>query len=488
MEATGSGSVKVLCCQLPKPMTAAKAKELLGWREESENVKFGGDFLLRDKKGNKVLCYNNVGNRPYKHSRTLAYHQDILRRRWQFNGQPRVISKEGHILSGQHVLAALVLAAQEYNLHPGKWSAYWQQEPYIETLVVSGIESSEAVKNTIDCARESTLADVLYRTEHFADVKPKHREALGKVCQYGVRLLWKRVDQRRDAYSPIDTRSEQVDFLNRHPKLIDCTIHIFEQNGGAEQAIRKYIALGSAAGLMYLMGCARSNPHSYYHSSSEKSEENLDWSLWDKAESFWTLLASSSSEMKAVRDEHLRLLQDGRASSEVREALLVRAWLRYASGVEIRPRDLTLQFDSEKEFRLAVRPLCGGIDGGDQTESADDMPDAEPTAEPVPEPQTKPRVILTIPLHRLADPTPSPPTEPAKARGGRLRPRRAVEDHWSQGDVAWVEDGDGEPYLGVLIEEPYPTTTDGLHVVVAERGDDKRRWEVALDQLSLTRP
>src|SRR4051812_13441590 len=72
---------------ITEPITAEAAKAILGWQEEGDDKKheFGKKFLLKcnDK---KVRCKNNISNRPLYASHIDLLKQEILRKRWRFNG------------------------------------------------------------------------------------------------------------------------------------------------------------------------------------------------------------------------------------------------------------------------------------------------------------------------------------------------------------------------------------------------------------------
>src|SRR5262245_37690440 len=93
-------------------LTAEQAKQLLGWQEESEAVKFGQDYLLVDRRGLKVRATNNTKNRPFDVQNCRALSQSMLLKQWRLNGEPLIIGQTDEVLDGQHTLVALVLAEQ----------------------------------------------------------------------------------------------------------------------------------------------------------------------------------------------------------------------------------------------------------------------------------------------------------------------------------------------------------------------------------------
>jgi hypothetical protein len=74
-------------------LTASQAKGYLGWQEETDKNKFGADYVreLANLYPRKVRCINNVTNRPLTRSVLLTLKQEILRGKWQFNGESIII-------------------------------------------------------------------------------------------------------------------------------------------------------------------------------------------------------------------------------------------------------------------------------------------------------------------------------------------------------------------------------------------------------------
>ena len=84
------------------------AKELLGWNDE-----FEGRPLITDRNGVGVVFDNNSSNRPFRMSNCKKVISELLRKKWRLNGETIIISDVGEVISGQHRLAAVVLAEQD---------------------------------------------------------------------------------------------------------------------------------------------------------------------------------------------------------------------------------------------------------------------------------------------------------------------------------------------------------------------------------------
>ena len=360
-------SVKV--CEGDKSLTSDQAKKLLGWTQETEQAKFNSDYLLKDWTGNKVRCFNNINNRPLYSTVWQTLMQEILRRRWRFNGEPIIIGKTGLILNGQHTLVALAMAAQEWELNKDRWADYWPTEPTLEKLVVFGVDEDDAVVNTMDTCKPRSLADVIYRSEFFVDMSSKDRRQVARIADYAVRMLWHRTGAGMDAFAPRRTHAESLDFINRHPKILECIKHVYIENG--EENLSPLLSLGYLSALMYLMGSCKTDREneekSGYSQVSAPSETQLNWDMWDLANDYLVLLASGNNDVKPVRKAIADVAANGLGSITARCALLIKGWNVFSCGDTISPDDLALSWVEHEDGSkvLTECPIVGGIDLGD---------------------------------------------------------------------------------------------------------------------------
>lgn len=352
---------------LEEQLTADKAKELLGWEEESENIKFRDEYLLRDMKGTKIRCNNNVINRPIYLGNVERIRQDILRGNWKFNGETIIVGKTGYILNGQHQLVALILSHQEWEEHRGKWCNTWNEEPpSISKLVVFGVEEDDDTVNTMDTCKPRTLADVLYRSKFFADVvSSRDRRIVATMLQNAIRMLWYRTGASSDAFAPKQTHAESISFVERHPKLLECVRHIFEENG-TSNAIGKYISPGFAAGLLYLMAACDTSEDGPYQVSDTPDESMLSFDAWEDACDFFVALAGGDVKLDAVRQAIAAVKDEEGGSIQACSAILIKAWSLYYAGKSITTKDVALEYvrDDDGFEYLAESPTVGGIDLG----------------------------------------------------------------------------------------------------------------------------
>lgn len=358
------------------------AKDLLGWTEAED-----GEAPLKNYNfsvgSRRIFLANNIENRPISKSNYDSLTQEILRARWMFNGEPIIIGKTGQVLNGQHSLIALVLASEIHAEQP-ELSAWTGEEPYIDKLIVYGVKEDDAVVNTMDTCRPRSLTDVLYRSAYFKNLKLS-AASLKKVSRIGdfcVRTLWERTGACYDAFSPSKrTHSESLDFIERHPKIVDCVAHIFNEDTN-EKKITKVVALGTAAGLLYMMGSSSTPFHEYYN-DEQPGESTLNWDNLEKAEEFWTLLAGRAPQFQQLMYALAAIVnEDGKAPSAEVVAVIVKAWNLFLSGKKLTADKLKLEYhiDDEGFKTLLECPTVGGIDQGkpEEPELEDDPEDDEP--------------------------------------------------------------------------------------------------------------
>lgn len=357
--------VSVQVCVGEDSISDEKAKQILGWRELPDDSK--EEFLFKDQNGKKIQCTNNLRNRMLYASNVEVLAQEILRGRWKFNGENLIIGQRGTVLNGQHSLIAVVMACQMYDLDPEEYP-YWfserEERPSIEKSVCFGVEESDDVVNTMDTCKPRSLTDVIFRSEYFAKLPTSIRKNLSAVLDYGIRLLWFRTGLGTVAYAPKRTHSEALDFVNRHPRLLECVKHVGDTESLA--TVKKYIAPGTAAGLMYLMGTSASTADEY-RASSNPDENLLSFDLWDKAEEFWALIGSDSPTMAPLKKSIGALIEgEGGGSNAERIAVIVKAWNCFVNNDKIQEKDLKLKYvtDDDGFKTLAECPTTGGIDVG----------------------------------------------------------------------------------------------------------------------------
>lgn len=368
--------LRIEICKGDTAITMEKAKEMLGWETEADyvaklkavdanlnedSVKFGGDYFLTDRQGNKVRLGNNTRNRPWGEGVSLAYMQDILKKHWALNGETIIIGVNGRILSGQHRLIALIFAEQERTKDESAahWAEFWDCPCVLECVVAYGVEESAHVTRTLDNVKSRSLSDVIFAdTEMFGQYKAVERKTVARMLDYSVRFLWSRAGENKDQWAPKRTHAESLDFVDRHPRLKECIRHVFDADKG-ENRIGKYIYPGHAAALLYLMGHAGTSHDDIedYMVKRPTDEKGLKWGQFKKAKMFWTDLANDAPELKNLRLARRPLpndtdgfsgfvfaeADDGGGSFDERVGMLIRAWEAYKVDQPIDVLELTYE-------------------------------------------------------------------------------------------------------------------------------------------------
>jgi len=251
-----------------------------------------------------------------------------------------------------------------------------------------GISEDDVTVNTLDTAKPRSLTDAIFRSEFFSHMKVKERREAARATDYAVKTLWKRTGAVMDAFAPRRTHSESLDFIARHPRVLECVSKVLESSTN-ERPLAQYLSLGCFAGILYLMGCSGSSRPAYLLGG--RREESLHWGNWDRANELIDGLADELPTILPLR----KAVADAiyvRNSTDVREAVLAKAWLQFVTG-DLKAPGLKLQWDEIQGLDGPVKvlgecPLFGGIDIGDPR-TADEDEVLEPQ-EPTP-PATPPR-------------------------------------------------------------------------------------------------
>ena len=425
-----------------RTLTAADAKELLGWTEQTDEVELDRFHLKIG--GVKVFCANNTNNRPLYWSTVLALKQEILRGRWKLNGEPIIVGKTGSILNGQHTLIALVLAEKEWETTHGA-----DAPPTIEKLIVCGIEEGDDVVNTMDTCKPRSLSDVLYRSDYFQGLPLNAQRVVARTLDQAIKMLWDRTGVS-DAFGTKRTHAEAVNFLENHRKLIDAVEYVYTEDD-SDKKLARYLSPGYCATLLYLMGASASDAEGYF-SEDTTTEESIDFSQWDTATDFFTLLAAGDKKLKPLRDAYAKMIEEGMGSVKEKMALLIKAWHLHVNDKPLNAKGLELEYVVKEDQRyLAENPLCGGIDVGDEGWQG-----------PVREDPTDEDLEKVYAKKAEDDPLLKPNKNKAK------KGKKAKEDCWTIGDTAWCKSsGDPDPYFLKIVGTPYKCG-DGEERVMVE--------------------
>ena len=342
------------------------AEKLLGFTDVTDTK--GVDYHIRfkvDGVAKRFAFTNNHKNRPFYMANARSLIQEILRKRFVFNGEPIIIGKNGNVLNGQHTLAAVIMAAYEWREN-GSAYPQWQAEPAIDKLVVFGVEENDAVVNTLDTCRPRTLADVVYRSELMDGRTAKDRKYLSKKLSSCIKTVWDRTGCSSQ-YSITRTLTESVDYAYRHPSLLKSCITVMETD--ANGILDRIIPTGTMAGLHYLMSSSTSDAETYFQrerGGDDCNEERLDMGSWELASNYLNCMATGSTRTTAIA-EKLSLIPE--ATMAERMAVVIKGWNKFCKskkGSKVTLEDLELEYEADGDgFKhLINHPICGGIDTG----------------------------------------------------------------------------------------------------------------------------
>lgn len=445
-------------------LTSDQAKELLGWQQEDDKNPFGANYLFKHE-GVKIRCSNNISNRPIYMPNIAKLKQEMLRNRWVLNGEPVILDTTGMILNGQHTLIALVFATAEYEKHPDRYPEL-DGPPKIDKLLVTGIDGSDHVVNTMDTCKPRSLMDVVYRAHYFDKLPSSAQRQAAKMTEHAIRLLWQRTGTHSSPFSVKQTHSESIDFLERHLRLLECVSHIYHEDD-ATKKIGKYLSTGYASAVLFLMATSTSSSEEYYGQDTP-SEKSLDFARWDKACEFFVLLASGSKELAPVVNAIAQLTEEGSTSPMERLAVVIKAWNCFVEGTPITPARIKLKFEvTETDRHLAETPLIGGIDVGE--DGLDVATKEDPTPEEIEAAKNK--------VRRKNN------RNKAESKGSTSRKATRKGESWAKGDRAWVISPGDDTYFAEVIGDPYDCA-DGVTRVMVENADGQ--WEEDVQYLSLT--
>ncbi len=368
-----------------------------------------------DPAGSRVICWRNAANRPLREGWVKELMQDVLERGWHLNCETIIISKTGMVESGQHRLVGLIWAAQVWGgVENERWRSFWDEEPYIESLVACGAEETPQVLMTLDNTLARTdsdnfiTMDLIDWTRQVPSRGPggeivwtdgplssAQKKECGKYLEQANELLWKRTDAEGKLTGGrlrAKTKSVAFDFVNKHRTLTQCVRHVWEENSSEGRAISSLgLAPGECSAAMYLMASSASDGDAYRNVAgvADRSEGYLDWSRMDKAKMFFSMLAAGNpdgSGSKEAKDFCRPLVRAiGMVSSPEsgcggtpaeKQAILAKAWTAYVERGAFSEADLSLTYGEDREPSengkpgmlksrwLEGCPKFGGIDVG----------------------------------------------------------------------------------------------------------------------------
>ena len=421
------------------PLDSDGAEDLLGWESEeqftarmSEGMSeeerkrhafhYGTDFDFLDVKGDKIKCWNNIGNREFDREHCLSLAQDHLTRDWadsrnggtikvqldpdtfpeggevdlsemSLNGETIIVTRTSRTASAQHRLISLIFANQMWKAEPEKWPA-WTDAPTMECIIVYGISDSPRVIQTLDNVKPRSEADTIAATQ-FPDATPFERREWSQALAAATDFVWKRTQVE----GLHQTHSASMAFRKRHPSLVRAVQHVCGENKTGRPLSRLKFSQGTCSGLMYLFASSQTDTPTYRDVDPRLRAETLvemdksvtaqgrERPVWDASELFWTLVTASVSDtgdrtMVPIKDELGRLANgtEGGATAAEKVGILCVAWNLWSTGNTLTQEDLRLDYRQRDDGTKIVdpHPCVGGIDLGVKPAK---VKDSDPSAE-----------------------------------------------------------------------------------------------------------
>jgi hypothetical protein len=168
--------------------------------------------------------------------------------------------------------------------------------------------------------------------------------------------------------------------LDRHPRLLKCVKHIWEENKSGVRALSLLkLSPGECAAMMY-MWAAQTSDYNRYKNAEPPRESMLEFSAWDKAEEFFALIGKDAS-LKPVQAALAALANDDTGlTTPKKHGILTKAWGLFSTGKKVTEASLRVGTYTDAQGRLLVeegdRAKFGNLDQGDgKNGGGDDDPE-----------------------------------------------------------------------------------------------------------------
>ena len=113
--------------------------------------KRSGIYLIDPEDAAILIEKPGAKNRPASNMRIVRYASDITKNKWKLTGEPILLSKEGHLLDGQHRLLACIMAKKPiltvvlYGAWPFRHLGQGKHRSAGDVLGISGVPNAIAI-------------------------------------------------------------------------------------------------------------------------------------------------------------------------------------------------------------------------------------------------------------------------------------------------------------------------------------------------------
>lgn len=360
--------VEVRLCDKSDPITVELAKEIMGYEELPEKSQVEHHLKLGKR---RIRFNNNNTNRPLRIGIAKKYANDMLRKKWKLNGETIVIDNRGGVQSAQHRLIGLILAEElrQENVSYWKENYKWHGPVSFEGILVTGISDHKEVTDTLDLGQKRTLADVVFRNRTFEgkDVTDTDQKALATILATAAKVVWMRMDRKQVSDAPHFPHSEALEFIESHPKLVDASLFVYNEDGGKGadgQKIKRFVNLGYAAALLYLQASTATDADQY------EEEGLVNFDNWDKACEFWVNFASGANleadnPILVLRNYLPKVSPSGAFGQANVQGVIINAYNLWAEGQKAKGAQLKVKTGKDPRTERPVlleTPRLGGLD------------------------------------------------------------------------------------------------------------------------------
>jgi hypothetical protein len=186
-----------------------------------------------------ILDNYNDTNRPLSKSLAKLYSLEFLRGEWKFNGENIIFATDSegneHLVSGQHRLLALIMAAERYHSSPSEWPSAQLE---MRVNITTGIPLETA--DSVDTGKPRNHTDVLFRSElvdnHISEdwnASAAKRKKWCRTLATAARVVWQRQGGKTVSSAEKFVTSEMLLFIEQeHIDLCKFVTMVMDADAG----------------------------------------------------------------------------------------------------------------------------------------------------------------------------------------------------------------------------------------------------------------